>query len=137
MKQTVGRIARAVGGRVLGDESIEVTGLASIRSASPGDLVFVEEAGHLGSALRSPAAAVIAGSFAESETSSKPLVIAAHPRLAFARAAAVLGGESERRPEIDPRAVILPSASIAASAIVDPWTFVGAKAVIGERTWIG
>lgn len=137
MNQTVGGIARAVGGRVVGDENIEVTGLASIRSASPGDLVFVEEAGHLGSALRSPAAAVVAGSFAERETTSKPLVIAAHPRLAFARAAAFLSGENARAPEIDPRARILPSATIAASAIIDPWTFVGAKAVIGERTWIG
>src|SRR5215467_16386354 len=132
MKQTVGGIARAVGARVLGEESVEVTGVASIRSASPGDLVFVEEAGPLGSALRSPAAAVIAGSFAERETSSKPLVIAAHPRLAFARAAAFFRSGSERRPEIDPRAVILPSATISASAIIDPWSFVGANAVIGE-----
>jgi len=137
MKQTVGGIARAVRGQVLGDESMEVTGLASIRSASPGDLVFVEEARDLASALHSHAAAVIAGSFAAKERSSKPLVIAAHPRLAFARAAALFGGESERLPEIDPRAVILPSATIAASAIVDPWTFVGRNAVIGNGTWVG
>ena len=137
MKQTVGGIARAVGGQVLGDESMEVTGLASIRSASPGDLVFVEEARDLASALHSHAAAVITGSFAARERSSKPLVIVAHPRLAFARAAALFGGESERLPEIDPRAVILPSASIAASAIVDPWTFVGRDAVIGNGTWVG
>jgi UDP-3-O-[3-hydroxymyristoyl] glucosamine N-acyltransferase len=57
--------------------------------------------------------------------------------LAFARAAAFLSGGSERRPEIDPRAVILPSARIAASAVIDPWSFVGANARIGERTWIG
>src|SRR5215469_16449825 len=137
MKQTVGRIARAVRGRIVGDESIEVTGLASIQGASPGDLVFVEEAQHLGAALNSPAAAVIAGSFAERERSSKPLVIALHPRLAFARAAALFGPESERTPEVDPRALILPSASVARSAIIDPWTFVGANAVIGNHTWIG
>lgn len=137
MKQTVGGIAQAVGGQVLGDERVEVTGLASIRGASPGDLVFVEEARDLGSALHSPAAAVIAGTFAQTETSSKPLVISSHPRLAFARAAALLHGQSERTPEIDPRAIILPSASIAASAIIDPWTFVGVDAVVGQHTWIG
>jgi UDP-3-O-[3-hydroxymyristoyl] glucosamine N-acyltransferase len=137
MTQTVGGIARAVGGQVLGDERVEVTGLASIRSASPGDLVFVEVARDLGSALHSNAAAVIAGSFAETETSSKPLLISSHPRLAFARAAALLRGQSERTPEIDPRAIILPSASVAASANIEPWTFVGVDAVIGQHTWIG
>jgi UDP-3-O-[3-hydroxymyristoyl] glucosamine N-acyltransferase len=137
MKQTVGEIARGVGGQVLGDESIEVTGLASIRRAAPGDLVFVEEARHLGSALDSKAAAVIAGTFAETQRSSKPLVIAAHPRLAFARAAALFEGPSERPPAIDPSAILLPSASVAASAIIDPWTFVGGNAVIGQHTWIG
>jgi len=137
MKQTVGGIARGVGGKVWGDESTEVTGLASIQSASPGDLVFVEEARHLGSALGSKAAAVIAGTFAETETTSKPLVIAAHPRLAFARAAVLLHRPSERAPEIHPSAIILPSASIAVSAVIDPWTFVGANAVIGEHSWIG
>jgi UDP-3-O-[3-hydroxymyristoyl] glucosamine N-acyltransferase len=137
MKQTVGGIARAVRGQVLGDESTEVTGLASIANASPGDLVFVEEARHLESALRSSAAAVIAGIFAEAEKSSKPLVIAAYPRLAFARAAAVLRGPGARTPEIDPRAVISPSASIDVSATIDPWTFVGGNAAIGTHTWIG
>lgn len=137
MKQTVGEIARAVRGRVLGDESVEVTGLASIQSASPGDLVFVEEAQHLGAALDSPAAAVIAGSFAESAPGSKPLVIAAHPRLAFARAAARLHEESERTPGVDPRALIAPTARIAASATVDPWTSVGENARVGNDTWIG
>ena len=137
MKQTVGGIARAVGGQVVGDESIEVTGLASIRTASPGDLVFVEEARDLRSALDSRAAAVITGSFAASERSSKPLVIVAHPRLAFARAATLFAHESERLGEIDPRAVIHPSATIAASATVDPCTFVGREAVIGNRTWVG
>ena len=137
MKQTVGEIARAVGGEVLGDSTVEVSGLASIRSASPGDLVFVDETRHLESALHSQAAAVIAGSFAERAKSRKPLVIAAHPRLAFARAAALLRGESERKSEVDPRAVVLAAASVAHSAIIDPWTFVGGNAVIGNRTWIG
>ena len=38
---------------------------------------------------------------------------------------------------IDPRAVIAPSAQIAADAVVGPFTVIGADVVIGARTWIG
>ena len=38
---------------------------------------------------------------------------------------------------IDPRAVIAPSAQIAADAAVGPFTVIGEDVVIGARTWIG
>src|SRR5213075_567102 len=71
---------------VVGDEGVEVSDVASVATASGGDLVFVEDEKHLHAALNSGAAAVIAGAFAESATTKKHLLIAAYPRLAFARA---------------------------------------------------
>jgi UDP-3-O-[3-hydroxymyristoyl] glucosamine N-acyltransferase len=44
--------------------------------------------------------------------------------------------QNERSPEVHPSAVIL-SAGVAKTAIVDPWTFIGADAVVGDATWIG
>lgn len=38
---------------------------------------------------------------------------------------------------IDPRAVIAPSAQIAADAVVGPFAVIGADVLIGARTWIG
>ena len=84
---SVGEIARAVRAKVIGDEHAAITGVASIVSASKGDLVFVEDEKHLDEALNSAATAVIAGSFAEGIATSKTLLVAANPRLAFARAA--------------------------------------------------
>ncbi len=137
MQRTAGEIAKAVGARLLGDERIEINGLASIASAKLGDLVFVEDEKHLESALRSEASAVIAGTFAGSTQSLKSLLISCHPRLAFARAAAALREPTDRAPETHASAIIEPSAIVAGTATIDPWTFVGADASIGHRTWIG
>lgn len=130
-------IARAIKARVIGDERIEVRGVASIVSACDGDLVFVEDEKHLSDALSSRASAIIAGLFAQTAHSSKPLLIVPHPKLAFARAAALLNADENRKPTVDPRAVILPSAVIAKSATIDPWTFIGEKASVRDHTWIG
>jgi UDP-3-O-[3-hydroxymyristoyl] glucosamine N-acyltransferase len=130
-------IAQSIGAGVVGDERVEVRGIASISSASDGDLVFVEDEKHLPAALKSRAAAVVAGEFAQNARSSKPLLIVPHPKLAFARAAALLGGGETRARGVDPRAIVLPSAVVAKSVTIDPSVFVDEKASIGEGTWVG
>ena len=98
MKRTVKEVAELVGAKLVGDGNVELTGIASLQSASTGDLVFVEEEKHFQTALKSRASAVIAGNFAT--TASKPLIIADQPRLAFARAARFLCLPDKRQPGI-------------------------------------
>ncbi len=64
-----------------------MSAVASMESATPDDLVFVEDEKHLAAALQSRAGAVIAGEFAASVTCARPLLVSDHPKLAFARAA--------------------------------------------------
>ena len=64
MKRSLQQIAEAVGGRLMGDSRVEVGAVASIASATPEDIVFVEDEKHLAAALQSRAGAVIAGEFA-------------------------------------------------------------------------
>jgi len=137
MRRKVGEIAKVIGARVVGDDAAEINGVASIWSAGSSDLVFVEDAKHLDSALQSQAGAVIAGNFAAQAQSRAPLLIAAHPRWAFARAAKLLSELQGREGETHASAAVMPSAAVAASATIDPWTFVGADASIGHRSWIG
>ena len=137
MNQRVKELAEAIGARVIGDDHVELSGVASITSARVRDIVFVEDEKHLQSALQSNATAVITGSFAENAASSKPLLIASNPRLAFARASQLLSANLRRQEGTHPSAVVLPSAKIAESVVIDPWTFVGENAAIGNRTWIG
>jgi UDP-3-O-[3-hydroxymyristoyl] glucosamine N-acyltransferase len=137
MQRTVAEIAALVKARTIGDASVAITGVASIANASSGELVFVESETHLDSALRSHASALIAGSFAEEAAASKALLICSNPRLAFARAAALLRPDEGLKPGIHISAVALPSAKVAATAIIDPGAIVGEHATIGEHTWIG
>ena len=137
MKRRLREIADAIGARAVGDGQIEISGVGSIANARAGDLVFVEDERHLQAALQSQAGGVIAGAFAENAKTSKPLLISANPRLAFARAAAMLQLSEQRTAGIHASAVVLASAVVANSAVVDPWAFVGEGAQIGARSWIG
>jgi UDP-3-O-[3-hydroxymyristoyl] glucosamine N-acyltransferase len=130
-------IAEQVRATVIGDSTLQVTGVSSIASARSSDLVFVEDEKNLALALQSPAAAVIAGDFAAGNTASKPLLIASQPRLAFARAAQFLSTSSNREVGIHPTAVVHPSAHLAANTTVEARAIIGEAAVIGEATRIG
>jgi UDP-3-O-[3-hydroxymyristoyl] glucosamine N-acyltransferase len=133
----VKEVADFVQARVLGDETARLTGIASVHSAGPGDLIFVDDEKHLQSALESRASAVIAGDFAAGKTSSKPLLLAKQPRLAFARAAQLLCPKPERKPGIHPSAIVHTSARVANDVTVEERVVIGEGAHIGEGTRIG
>lgn len=113
-----------------------ITGIASLKSAGPGDLVFVEDKKNLNSALSSNAAAVIAGEFAVNGNYRKPVLITNQPRLAFARAGAWLQ-TSKSASRTHPTAVIDPQAKIAHDASIEERAVVREQVSIGEGTQIG
>jgi UDP-3-O-[3-hydroxymyristoyl] glucosamine N-acyltransferase len=130
-------IAESVHGQVVGDDAVEVSGIASISQATSMDLVFVEDEKSLRTALESSAAAVIVGEFARGNTSSKPLLISRHPRLTFARAARLLCLAPGRPPGMHPTAVVHALARLGKDVVVAERAVVGEKAEIGDQTWIG
>lgn len=136
--RSLAEIASSIGGRVIGDATIGVSRVASIESAQPGDLVFVDDQKHLAAALRSRASAVIAGEFAAAGSSSRPLLISDHPKLAFARAAVLFReGLDSNVSGVHGTAVIHPTAVVGAGVRVDARAIVGADVQIGEGTHIG
>jgi UDP-3-O-[3-hydroxymyristoyl] glucosamine N-acyltransferase len=137
MKRSLLSIAQALQAQVVGDGAVEVSGIASIAQARPGDLVFVEDEKSLGPALESLAAAVIAGEFARKTISSKPLLISKHPRLTFARAARLLCSAPGRVPGTHPSAVVHASARLGKDVAVAERVVIGDDAEIGDQTWIG
>ena len=143
MKRSLKEIAEAVGARLVGDGSVTVGGVASIEPASPDDLVFVADEKYLAQALQSSAGAVIAGEFAAASSSSKPLLISAHPKLTFARAARWLQEQSSEKmpPKVNSggvhaTAVVSPSARLGAGVVVEARTVVADRVEIGEGTLI-
>jgi UDP-3-O-[3-hydroxymyristoyl] glucosamine N-acyltransferase len=130
------QIADRIGARLLGDGSVELRGISSIQQASPGDLVFVEEEKHLEKAIQSRAGAVIAGEFAL-PGGLKPMLLCDQPRLAFARAAALLYAKPERKPGIHSSALVDSSVECGAGVTVDERVVIRERVKIGARTWIG
>jgi len=136
MNRRLSEIGEFVGGRVIGKD-VEVSAISSIDSAASGDLVFVEDEKNLSRALKSSASAIVAGEFAQNPPSSKPLLIAAQPRLAFARAAQLLFPAPARQSGIHPTAVVHPSARLGRDAGVAERAVIGEEVEIGDRSYIG
>ena len=135
--RSVKEVAEFVQARVLGDETVQLTGIASVESAMSGDLIFIDDEKNLRRVLESGASAVIGGDFAAGKTSSKPLLLATQPRLAFARAAQLLCPRPERKPGIHPSAIVHPSAQLANDVAIEERVVIGEGVQVGGGTRIG
>jgi UDP-3-O-[3-hydroxymyristoyl] glucosamine N-acyltransferase len=136
MPQTLQSIAVFTASRLIGDGRIEISQLASIEHAKPGDLVFVQADRYLEDALNSNASAVIAAESAAASAGRKPLLISARPRLAFATAAKLLYPRREYSPAVHPTAIVNPRATVATSTSIDAYTVIASNVVIGERCYL-
>jgi UDP-3-O-[3-hydroxymyristoyl] glucosamine N-acyltransferase len=137
MQRSLKEVAEFIGGRIAGDPATTLDGVASIDSACPGDLVFVEEESHLARALGSGASAVLVGSFAAEQPRAKPLLFVDNPRLAFARAATLLYAKPNRSAGVHPSAVVHASATLGAGVSVETHAAIAGNAVVGKNSWIG
>jgi UDP-3-O-[3-hydroxymyristoyl] glucosamine N-acyltransferase len=137
MKRALKQVAEFLCVPLLGDGEAAVTGIASLQSAKAGDVVFVEDVKNLEKALFCQATAVIAGEFARSATSKKPLLIAPHPRLAFARVAGWLVSASVGSAGTHPSAIVDPSATVAKNVTIEERAVVRKGANVGENSNVG
>jgi len=131
MSVTSRQIADAVGARLIGAGDVEISGVASLESATANDVVFVESEKHFAEALVCAAGAIIAGEFAASAPREQALLISEHPKLAFARAARLLRDGVRDALGVHPSAIVHASARIGAGARV------GARVVIQEHVEVG
>ncbi len=125
------QIADALGARLEnGSPDIEITGVAGIKDAGPGQLTFVANPKYAGAARTTKASAVIV-------TDEFPAVTAAllrskNPYLAFARALELFSQPPRYEPGTHPTAVIHPSARIGAGAHIGPYVVIDEGVRIGR-----
>lgn len=132
MTMTASDVAALVRGRLHGPGAVAVSGIATAATATAESVVFVDDAKRLDEALRSPAGVILAGPFADGQSSPAGAVITCdNPRLAFARVARALA------PAAPPPGGIHPSAVVHPSVVLGPGTSVGAHVVIDEGAAIG
>ncbi len=129
MHLTASQIAEQLQGKVHGDGSVELTGLAPADCAKPGDLTFAEKETYFQAAEESQATAIlVAGEFASSK---KVLIRVPNARVAVARLLPVFFPPDQHAPGVHPSATIAPSAQI------DSTSHIGPNCVIGDRVRIG
>lgn len=136
MPRLLSEIAAHTGARLVGDDAT-ISGVASVESAKEGDLVFVEQSARLQEALASAATAVMAGGFAADISSRKPVLISNQPRLAFARAAALLASSAVPGAGIHPSAVVSKTAKLGKNVSIGELAVISGNLEIGDNTSIG
>lgn len=114
-----------------GSRDTEITGVAGIEEAGPGQLTFVANPKYASAARTTAASAIIvAEDFPALATAT---VRSKNPYLAFARAIELFYQPPRYEASVHPTAVIHPSAKVGEKAHIGPYVVIDQDVVIGER----
>jgi len=123
--------------RLEGDPQLEISGVAGIESAQPGELTFLENRRYFPPLRTTRASAVLIeeGAPIEREPGAPPLAALRtdNPRLRFAEALELFFSAPRYSPGIHPSAIVAPSARIGEGAHIGPYCYVADNTAIGER----
>ncbi len=130
-------LAKKLGCRVEGDGSVEITGVAGIDHATPGQITFLANRRYFPLLKSTHASAVLVedGVAVQRDDAQKPLAAlrTSNPYLAFAQAIELFYQAPVYAPGIHPTAVIAKSARIGNGAHVGPYCFIDEDATIGAN----
>jgi UDP-3-O-[3-hydroxymyristoyl] glucosamine N-acyltransferase len=115
-----------------GDGAIEITGVAALRDALPGQVSFFANPKYIGELRETRASAVIVGERADPAPAA--VLRARDPYLAFARAVELFADPWRPEPGVHPLACVEEDVRIAADASIGAFVTVGRGARIGART---
>lgn len=127
-------LAEKLGGVRTGAGDPEITGVAGIEEAEPGQLTFVANPKYTAEAKKTRASAVVVSP--EFPEIDRPTLRIANPDLAFARAIELFYQPPAYPPGIHPRAEVHPSARIGRDAHIGAYAVIGENVVIGDRAVI-
>jgi UDP-3-O-[3-hydroxymyristoyl] glucosamine N-acyltransferase len=122
-------LAAAIGCLVAGDGEVEISGVAGMEQAAPGQLTFLANPKYAHKVKNTRASAILVSEAVR----DLPIVsvVSSNPYLDFARALELFYQAPRPAPGVHP------TASVAASAVIGAGASVGPYAVVGERVTIG
>ena len=130
------KIAELVGGEIVGNADIFITGVAGIKEARKGDITFLSNPKYLPFLEETQASAVITSKEITSKT--KSLIRTSHPSQAFARVISFFTPEDlSKKTGIHPSAVVEPGAKLGKDLYVGPHVTIEKDCRIGDRSVIG
>jgi UDP-3-O-[3-hydroxymyristoyl] glucosamine N-acyltransferase len=128
----LGELAARLQCRLDGEPGLEITRVATLDAAGPGDLSFFANPRYRRALRGTKATAVILGE--EAPAAPCAMLRTTLPYLALARALQVLVPAPRVAPGVHPRAWVADTARVAPDATIGPFVSVEAGAVIGPRT---
>jgi UDP-3-O-[3-hydroxymyristoyl] glucosamine N-acyltransferase len=140
--RTLAELAAELGGKVVGDGTTVIRGVAGIREALPGDITFLANSRYEPHLAETRASAVICTR--EGRECPIPLLQVDNPYLAFQRVVRVFRPDLYRpepgvhpTAQVSPEAVIGPGVAIGAHCVVERGARIGARAVLMAGCYIG
>jgi len=131
MKKKLKELAEWVGGTVVGDEEVEISGVGPIEEAKGGEITFIANPKYLAKLNETRASAVIVSP--EVTTAEKALLSVKNPYLAFAKILALFSDKPYRARGVDPQAWVSPTAQLGKDLTVFPFVYIGDRCRIGDR----
>ena len=125
-------LSALVGGTVDGDGSVQVTGVAGLEQAQPGQLSFCGNQKYKKALAHTKASVVLVLADAPPRD-GKTYIVVGNPHLAFARVAQKFFPVKVHAAGISPKATVHPTAQVDASATVMDFVTVGAGTVVSAR----
>lgn len=130
--KTAAELAALVGGRLEGEGSLVVDGVAGLEEATDRQLSFFGNARYKAQLAATRARVIFVAEDAPPR-GARTFIVVAEPHLAFARAARAFHPARRWAPGVSPGATVEPTAIIDPSATVMAHAFVSAGATIGAR----
>ena len=133
---TLGEIVRRLGGEIAGDDSVAVSGVATLDEAGPGEIAFLANPRYRAKLASTRAGAVIVGP-RDRDATAVARIVSGNPYAYYARTVALFHPVEAVVPGTHPSAAIDAAAQVAPSAQIGPFVVVAAGARVGERARIG
>jgi UDP-3-O-[3-hydroxymyristoyl] glucosamine N-acyltransferase len=127
----LGQVAEKLGCALEGDPNLEISGVAAIDEAQPGELTFLADRKYRPALEGTRASAVIVTK--ESVPTGKAALRSANPRMDFARAIEIFHPAPQFPAGVHSTAVVAKSARIGAGAHIGPHCFVDENVEIGRN----
>ena len=135
MKFTLKEIAHLVGGEVVGDPDIIITGISGITEAKDGDITFLANSKYSALAKTTEATAIITSR--EDIETTKSVIKTDDPSMAFTKVVKLAASGNIKHPQgIHPTAIIASGANIAKDAAIGAYVIIAEGVEIGQGTII-
>lgn len=131
MAVTLREIADLVGGEVIGDDRIRVTGINPLDKASPGEISFFIDKRYKEGLKKTRASAVLVPEVSDIYHGHQ--VVVPNPALAYGRVARLFAPPEPRFQGISDRAVIHEKCRVGKNTSIYPLVYLGEETVIGDE----